>query len=170
MALNASHRDGVGMLGSQTHRWWRRDAREGRFRMTIDRQPHRHLESLQALQVATAQLGFKLSSEIVGVLLPALKDHSCPRIRGQCFACGGGELSQVLVGQDEIEPIPACLGEHIIEALRKVKVVLELVQVQVEVGALFLGAISPMHCDLPEARHDERPQQSAGFFSEQTLR
>src|SRR5207302_8234239 len=82
VALNASHRDGVGMLGSQIHRWWRRDAREGRLGMTIDRQPHRHLEPLQALQVAAAELGLKLSSEVVGVFLPALKDHSCPRIRG----------------------------------------------------------------------------------------
>src|SRR5947209_7852013 len=48
------------------------------------------------------------------------------------------ELPQVLVGEHEPEVVAPSFHQHVIEALGQVQVVLELVQVEVEIGPLGL--------------------------------
>ena len=61
----------------------------------------------------------------------------------------------MLIGQRQVESVGAGLCQDILERLRQVQVVLELVKVQVEVAALVRGDSDPALRRLPDPGDDE---------------
>ena len=88
--------------------------------------------------MALAQVRLELARQVARVLLAALKEDARARVGGECLPGARAELPQVLVGEHEPEVVAPSFHQHVIEALGQVQVVLELVQVEIEIGPLGL--------------------------------
>src|SRR6202140_1090300 len=84
------------------------------------------------LQVAEPRVEF--ARQIASVVLSALKDDARARVCSDRLASRSGELAEVLVGQHQAEMVSAGFDQNLVQALRQMQVVLELIQVEAEVG------------------------------------
>src|SRR5438093_1613923 len=153
--MQARLRQARGVGVTQTWRGIGSDSREWWFAVAIYAEPNRDLEPLQALQAEAAEDRLELPRQVMGVILPALEHDPGTRVSGQRLARGSRELGQMLIGQGQAQPVAPRFGEDFVQALREVEIVVELVQIEVEVRAVRLGPIRPMHRGLPEASHDK---------------
>src|ERR1700687_2095157 len=101
------------------------------------------------LQVAEPRVEF--ARQIASVVLSALKDDARARVGGDRLASRSGELAEVLVGQHQAEVVSAGFDQDLVQALRQMQVVLELIQVEAEVGPSRPRPARPHHRRLPEA-------------------
>src|SRR6202158_2133438 len=119
------------------------------------------------LQVAEPRVEF--ARQIASVVLSALKDDARARVGGDRLASRSGELAEVLVGQHQAEVVSAGFDQDLVQALRQMQVVLELIQVEAEVGPSRPRPARPRHRRLPEAGDQESAEQLARLLAEQAL-
>src|SRR5450759_2938113 len=119
------------------------------------------------LQVAEPRVEF--ARQVASVVLSALKDDARSRVGSDRLASRSGELAEVLVGQHQAEVVSAGFDQDLVQALRQMQVVLELIQVEAEVGPSRRRPPRPRHRRLPEAGDQESAEQLARLLAEQAL-
>ena len=72
--------------------------------------------------------------------------------------------------EDEPEVVAASCDQDVVQVLREVQIVLELVEIEHEVAAFGSGLGSPFHRRLPHAGHKEGSEEATCLFAEQTFR
>src|SRR6266852_3897521 len=97
--------------------------------------------------------------------------ESDPRtgIRGQRLPGGLVQLRKMLVGKCQVEAVGSRLRQYVVDRLRQVQVVVELIEVEVEVRAPYFRAPRAGRRRLPDPRHDKGAQQAARLFTQLAL-
>ena len=75
----------------------------------------------------------------------------------------------MLIGEGQIEAVGTRLRQYLVDRLRQVQVVVELIEVEVEVRAPYLRAPRAGRRRLPDPRHDKGAQQAARLFTQLAL-
>src|SRR5882672_7524527 len=110
------------------------------------------------LQVAEPRVEF--ARQVASVVLSALKDDARARVGSDRLASRPGELAEV---------VAARFDQDLVQALRQMQVVLELIQVEAEVGPSRRRPARPRHRRLPEAGDQESAEQLARLLAKQAL-
>src|SRR5216683_7188583 len=126
-------RERCSVIGAEGRRLGACDAGERPFCAPIAELAHRDLVRLQVQELEIAEPGRELTRQVARVFLAALEYDPSACVGGKCLASRRRELAQVLVGQDQPEVVTAGLYQNILQALRQVQIVLELVEVKAEV-------------------------------------
>ena len=120
-------------------------------------------------QVVGRQLGVDVAFQEPGVLGGAAEVDLGPRVRRQRVVEFAGELAQVLVGQDQRQPVPAGLGEELFEPVGQGEEVLALIHIQTRRGAQGLAGAGPGGGGLPHPGDHKAAQQPGGVIAQQPL-
>ena len=72
--------------------------------------------------------------------------------------------------EDEPEVVAASCDQDVVQVLRQVQIVLELVEIEHEVAAFGNGLASAFHRRLPHTRHQEGSEEATCLLAEQTFR
>src|SRR5258708_18886324 len=102
-------------------------------------------------EVQVAEPRVEFARQVASVVLSALKDDARARVGSDRLASRPGELAEVLVGQHQAEVVSARFDQDLVQALRQMQVVLELIQIEAEVGPSRRRPARPRHRRLPEA-------------------
>ena len=121
-------------------------------------------------EVVLVQLGRDVALKDVGVLRRAVEIDLVAGIGAEGVAELPGQLGEVLVGEDEREPVAAGLGEHLLVAAWQREEVLRLVDVQgrVDTGALSLPGAGGRR--LPDLGDDEGAEKAGRLLAEDARR
>src|ERR1700687_43010 len=112
-------------------------------------------------EVQVAEPRVEFARQVASVVLSALKDDARARVGSDRLASRPGELADVLVGQNRAEMVSARFDQDLVQALRQMQVVLELIQVEAEVGPSRRRPARPRHVRLPEGGGQESAGQPA---------
>src|SRR5260370_30350340 len=110
-------------------------------------------------EVQVAEPRVEFARQVASVVLSALKDDARTRVGSDRLASRPGELAEVLVGQHQAEGVSARFDQDLVQALRQMQVVLELIQIEAEVGPIRRRPARPRHRRLPRAGPQDKRRQ-----------
>src|SRR6266851_5137499 len=108
----------------------------------------------------------EVASHHACVIGSQLESDPCPGICRQRLSRRLMQLREMLIGKSQVEAVGTRLRQYLVDRLRQIQVVVELIEVEVEVRAPYLRALRAGSRRLPDPRHDKGAQQAARLFTQ----